>query len=171
MLWLKLLRSFFKALRASEHPNQIAGGFALGFAAGLLPGWPLQVWIIVFLLLLLNVNLSLAFAGAACAAALAWLLDPAIEPLGRWLLTGVAGLRPLWTTLYNQPLWLLTRFNNTTMMGAMAVGLALVPAVFFGLRALTKRYQNWLRDISENWRIMKWLRASRVFGFFSRLAG
>ncbi|MDH4274877.1 MAG: TIGR03546 family protein [Gammaproteobacteria bacterium] len=171
MFWIKLLRSFFKALRASEHPNQIAGGFALGFAVGLMPGWPLQVWLVVMLILLLNVNIGLAFAGAGIAAAFGWLLDPAIEPLGRWLLTGVDGLRPIWTAMYNSPVWLLTRFNNTTMMGTLAAALVLVPLVFFALRALTKRYQAWLRDASENWRIMKIIRASRVFGFFDRLMG
>lgn len=171
MFWLKLIRSFIRALRASEHPNQIAGGFALGFAAGFMPGWPLQVWLIVFFILLLNINVGMAFAGAGLAAALAWLFDPLIEPLGRTLLTQSENLRPIWIAMYNSPFWMLTRFNNTTMMGAFASSFIIVPLIFFGMRVLIKRYQTWLLQKIDGFRIVKWLRGSRVFIYIDRLVG
>ena len=64
MLIMKLIGKTLKALRDGATPGQIAGGFTLGLALGLFPGWPLQVLALFFLIRLLNVNIAISILGA-----------------------------------------------------------------------------------------------------------
>ena len=69
MFWLKIVGTFLKTLKEGATPSQIALGFVLGWAIGMVPGWPLQVWGLLLLLLILQANLGIALAAWALAAA------------------------------------------------------------------------------------------------------
>ena len=168
MVWLKILAKLLRVLKDGATPAQIALGFVLGWAIGMIPGWPVQVWLLVLLLLVLQANLSMAFVGMAVAAALSWIFDPALDALGGAVLTA-GPLQGLFTGLYNSPPWSLTRFNNTIVMGGMLVALvtgsALFPLVVRGVRWYRER----LLARMNKWRLVQLLKSSRLYGWYQRL--
>jgi uncharacterized protein (TIGR03546 family) len=169
MFWLKILAKLLRILKDGATPAQIALGFVLGWAIGMIPGWPVQVWLLVLPLLVLQANISMAFVGMVLAVALSWLLDPALDALGGAVL-GAGALQGLFTTLYNSPPWGLTRFNNTIVMGGVLVALvsggALFPLVVAGVRWYRER----LLARVDKWRIVKVLKGSRLYGWYQRLS-
>ena len=168
MLWLKLLGRVVNALNRGAAPWQIAGGMVLGFMLGLIPGWPLQCFLLLLVMFILNVNLTIAGVGAVLASASAWIFDPIIDRIGSWVLQ-MAALQGLWTSLYNWPPMGLTRFNNTVVMGAMIVGLvgAIVwfPVLIWAVQMYRATALRWL----EQQPIVRMLLHSRAFMIYQRI--
>jgi len=168
MIWLKIVARILRTLKEGATPAQIALGFVLGWAMGLIPGWPLQAWLLLLLLLVLQANIGIAFVGLALAAAVAWLFDPLLDALGAAVLQAGA-LQGLFTSLYNSPPWALTRFNNTVVMGAsvaaVVTAFALFPAVVVGV----KWYRTRLLERIAKWRVIGVLKQSRWLKWYFRL--
>jgi uncharacterized protein (TIGR03546 family) len=168
MLWFKIVGRILSTLKDGATPGQIAGGLLLGFAFGLIPGWPPQVWLVLALVLIVRVNLSMAIVGALVAAALGWLLDPLLDGLGALVLS-LGPLRGLFTTLFNAPPWALTRFNNTVMMGSMiaavAIGAGGYPLLVKGVRIYRERLLMRIQKL----RMVQLLMGSRLYGFYRKL--
>ncbi|MDH4246325.1 MAG: TIGR03546 family protein [Deltaproteobacteria bacterium] len=169
MFWMKIIGTFIKVLKDGATPNQIAAGFTLGFALGLIPGWPLQAIGLLFLIVLLNVNISMAFAGALLAKLTAFLLDPWLDSLGNWALS-LESLHGVYTTGFNNSFLMLSRFNNTLVMGAMVVMVVLFLPLFFGLRvgvvAFRERVQPWM----EKLRVVQLFQGSKFYGWYERVS-
>lgn len=169
MFWLQIASNFVKILREGQTPNQIAGGFALGTFIGLTPALTLQGLVIWLVILVLDVNLSAVFLSAALFALLGALLDPAFHDLGYYLLTGVNGLVPLWTNLYNAPIAPLTRFNNTIVLGSMVGALALFVPAFFLMRRFVVVYRATLgKKIATN-KLYKAIKQSTLIRWYERV--
>jgi uncharacterized protein (TIGR03546 family) len=168
MIWLKIIGKLIKTLKDGATPAQIALGIVLGWAIGLIPGWPLQVWLLVLALLLLQANIGMAFVGTAVAAALAWIFDPVLDALGGAVLTA-GPLQGLFTALYNSPPWGLTRFNNTAVMGATLFALVTAPALFPLLARGVVSYRVRVLPRLARLPIMKALLGTRVVGWYRRL--
>lgn len=168
MIWLKILARLITTLNEGATPRQIAGGLVLGFALGLMPGWPPQVWLVLVLVLILKVNLGMTLTGALLAAALAWIFDPLLDGLGAWVLQ-MDALQGLFTALYNSPPVALTRFNNTVMMGAfllaVAGGMVMFPLLVRGVKVYRERF---LAAFAQ-FRIVKFAKGSRFFGWYRKL--
>ena len=168
MIWLKIVARILRTLKEGATPAQIALGFVLGWAIGLIPGWPVQVWALLLILLVLQANIGIAFVGAGIAAALAWLLDPVLDALGAAVLQAGA-LRGLFTTLYNSPPWALTRFNNTVVMGASVAAVVTAIALFPAVVAGVKWYRERLLERIAKWRVITVLKQSRWLKWYFRL--
>jgi uncharacterized protein (TIGR03546 family) len=170
MFWLKLLGRVINALNKGADPWQIAGGLVLGFALGLIPGWPVQAFALLLFMFIVNVNLTFAGIGAVLASALAWLFDPVIDRIGGWLLEDVAGLQGVFTQWYNYPPMGLTRFNNTVVMGATVVGVigAIVwfPILVWAVRVYRERVLTWAQQL---W-IMRIITGSKAFHWYLRIS-
>ncbi len=169
MFFLDFIARIFRLLNSAASPAQLAGGFTLGFMLGLTPGWPLHTLVLLLIIILFNVNLSMSILGAATAVGLAWLLDPWIEQLGYYLLVDVPTLQVYWTTMYNDTVALLTRFNNTVVMGSLALSLILALPMFLLTVWLIKRYRDTLLTRIQTWRIAKYIRSTRVFQIYEKL--
>jgi len=153
-VWLRLLQDLVDALQNGRHPTGLAGAAALGLFMGLVPGWPLQVLLAGAILLLFDFELTLAGLALLAGAALGWLLDPALDAAGAWLL-GHPALQDLWTALYGQAPWRLTRFHNSVVLASTLLGLALILPLHLALAALLRRYlDTWRRRLG----ILRWLR-------------
>ena len=168
MFWLKIVAKILNTLKEGATPAQIALGFVLGWAIGLVPGWPVQVWLLLLVLLVLQANLTMALVGAAIAAALAWVFDPLLDALGAAVLQA-GSLQGLFTRLYNSPPWSLTRFNNTVVMGAsvaaVVTAIVLFPLIVRGVRAYRER----LLARIDTLRIVQVLKGTKLFGLYRRL--
>lgn len=131
---LRLLRDVFLALQGGSDPRHLAAGFALGAALGLVPKGNLFAASFFLLFFFLRADKGMAFFSAALFTPLAYALDGPAHRLGLALLKAPA-LQGLWTALYDLPIVPLTRFNNTVVLGNLAVSLLLfVPLYLLGLR-------------------------------------
>lgn len=168
MIWLRILARLLNTLKEGATPAQIALGFVLGWALGLIPGWPVQVWLLLLLLLVLQANLSMAIVGWTLAVVLAWLFDPWLDALGEAVLRAEA-LRGLFTALYNSPPWALTRFNNTVVMGASVTAVVSAVVLFPLLTRGVVAYRERLLARLDSFRIVQALKGTRLFGLYRRL--
>ncbi|HEX9844338.1 MAG TPA: TIGR03546 family protein [bacterium] len=172
MLALKFIGWILKALKEGPTPRQLAGGIVLGFALGTIPGWPLQVWLLLLLVLILQVNLSMVMLGAALGSLVGLLVDPLYDAVGGWLLR-MDALAGVWTSLYNSPPWGLTRFNNTVVMGSFVVSVLVAivafPLLAWGVRMYRERFLARVGKFKVVQMIAGSRWGSRLFGFYQRL--
>jgi uncharacterized protein (TIGR03546 family) len=141
MFLLKPLRYLAKALAAQDSPKQLAAGFALGLAAGLIPKTSLLAHLALVGLCLTTANLGAGYAAAFLAPLATPLTDRIADPLGRFLLVELEALGPLWTFLYNLPVVPWTAFNNTIVLGSTALGLLIAYPAYRLSEPLFARYQ------------------------------
>jgi uncharacterized protein (TIGR03546 family) len=139
-LILQQIFNFFKLLNSETGHNQIAAGLALGFVMGLSPTLSLQTFLVFLIIFLFRVQAGAAFLSAFFFKFVGYLLDPVVDPLGRWVLE-LPSLRPLFVELYNMPIIPLTRFNNSIVMGSGVLALALSPVLFIISRQLILKYR------------------------------
>jgi uncharacterized protein (TIGR03546 family) len=168
MIWLKLLGRVINALNKGAAPWQIAGGMVLGFMLGLIPGWPLQCFLLLLVMFILNVNLTIAGVGAVLASASAWIFDPIVDRIGGGVLE-MGALQGFWGGLYNWPPMGLTRFNNTVVMGATLLGIvgAIIwfPILIWAVRVYRATVLQWL----DRQPIVRMLLHSRAFTVYQRI--
>jgi uncharacterized protein (TIGR03546 family) len=169
MFWLQLLKNFIQILRSGQTPRQIAGGFALGAAVGLMPFLTLQgllLWLVIFIL---DVNLSAAFLSLTLFALVAYLVDPLLHTLGYFFLTDIASLHALWTSLYNAPIAPLTRFNNTIVMGSFLCSFILFLPIYFGMKRFVLAYRAHLGATIEKWKIYQLISTSAPVRWYEKI--
>jgi uncharacterized protein (TIGR03546 family) len=128
-LILQQIFGFFRLLNSETGHNQIAAGVALGLVLGLSPTLSLQTLLVFLLIFLFRIQAGAAILSAFFFKFAGYLLDPVVDPLGRWVLEQ-QNLRPLFIELYNMPIVPFTRFNNSIVMGSGVLALALAPFSF-----------------------------------------
>lgn len=172
LVWLVLqLQSLIEALHSKDTPRKIAAGFALGSLGGWVPFNLIYSTLILMLLYFLNVNMGFGLIGMAVITIFSYFLDPWAGMLGHWLLTGVPSLTPLWTSLFNMPIFPYTRFNNTVMLGSVVISFILVLPVYYLAKWGVLQYRARWKDKLEDLRIFRWVKASKVFTWWSRVKG
>lgn len=141
-----LTRFFLRVVTHERSPRQVGLAIALGVVIGLVPKINLIALGLIFLLFALRINI---LAGLLTAAVFSWvglLIEPALDHLGRCVLTLVP-LQGLFAWLYELPYAPWTAFNNTVVMGALFLGaLQFYPTYRFVVRHVEKRmgtYQEW----------------------------
>ncbi len=168
MILIELLARIVSALRSAATPRQVAGGFMIGMAIGLIPSALLDVLLFV-VLILINVNLASGLLAAVVFGLLAYLLDPLFHTLGYQLLAGVRPLRPFWTALYNTPFVPFSGYNNTVVMGSLIVTLLLVYPAFMFVRIGVVRYRERYEPVVSRWPITRVIQHSMLYRWYERL--
>ena len=171
MFGLQQITRLLRLLNQGQSPAQLSLALVLGLWAGLIPGWPLQVLLLVLIIGMLNINISMAIMGGLIGASLGWLIDPQLDQLGGWLLEDVAVFEPLWTALYNSPAPLLTRFNNTVVIGATLAGGLSAIVGFFILRRLIELYRERVLTTMQRFKIVQLLKGSRLIQLLQHMDG
>lgn len=172
MLALKFIGWILKAMKEGPTPGQLAGGILLGFITGLIPGWPVQVWVLILLILILKVNLSMVIVGWSAGILCGLIIDPLLDAVGGWLLQ-MEPLQGMWTAMYNSPPWGLTRFNNTVVMGSLVVGVISAIIAFPILTWAVRAYRTRVVARFNQFKIVQMVTGSRwgsrLIGFYRRL--
>src|SRR5438445_8215558 len=114
-----------KHLHSDDTPGQVAAGLALGAILGLTPLLNLHNVVVLILIIMLRVSFSGALLGWLVFTPLGFAFDPLFDALGHRLLLETPALNGVWTTLYNTPVVPLTNFNNTVVLGSLAVAVGL----------------------------------------------
>jgi len=164
---IKFLLKFLKVLEKEATPKGIAGGVVLGSFLGLAPLFSGHNLVVIALVFLLNINVASAIFGWGLFRLLRLIIDPISDALGYSVLTADS-LEGIWTTLYNTAPFATSGFNNTIVMGGLIISLALALPLFFGMKAFVPYYREHMMERVNNWKIIRWLRMSKVFMWFSR---
>ncbi len=169
MFPIQLIAKLFKILRSGDSPNQIAVGFAMGMIIGLTPLFTFHNLVVFFFAIILNVNLAMVFFSFALFGALAWILDPVFHNLGFFLLVDMAGLKPLWTALYNFPVIALSRYNNTVVTGSFAAALILFIPVFFFAKYFVFYYREHIDAKFQKLKIVQMIKGSKFYTAYEKI--
>ena len=163
---LKIIQSLIRALNSEGTPGQIATGIAVGSALGLTPLLNLHNLLIVAAIALLNLSVPGAIVGWLLSVPFGFLLDPLFDQIGRWLLLDVLPLVPLWTTIYNAPVFALANLNNSVVLGSL-VGWAIlaVPIYYLG-RYGVGRYREKVYPKLAKLKLFRAIRASKLFNVY-----
>ncbi|MCJ7748215.1 MAG: TIGR03546 family protein [Desulfobacterales bacterium] len=157
-----------RIIHSETDPRQISLGFALGMIPGLTPLTSLHNLLVLLAILFFRVNIGAAMLSWGVFKILAYALDPLFHQIGLFLLTGVAFLQGLWTTLYNAPLVPYTRFNNSIVMGSLVFSLLAFYPVYWGGRFIVVKYRETLMERFNRLRIVQVFRASDLYKWYSR---
>ncbi|HBL17131.1 MAG: hypothetical protein A2X36_04510 [Elusimicrobia bacterium GWA2_69_24] len=161
---LKPLRFLAKGLAGMDSASQLAAGFALGMAVGLIPKSSLFSHLGLILLCLVQVNLAAAYGAVALFAVLSPLFDPASHAIGSLLLIRTQALQPLWSSLYNLPIVPWTEFNNTVVLGSLLLGAALAYPVYRLSIPFFERYRETFGARLRKFKLVKLLLGAEVAG-------
>lgn len=162
MFFIKILKKIIKALGSESSPNQLALGFALGMVLGLTPFWNIHNLLLIFLVAIIRVNIGTVFLGLGIFGVIAPLLDNFFHSFGLKILKA-GSLQGMWETLYDNTFFVLTRFNNTILMGSLVFSIIIFIPVYFGFRVFSKFYKEKLHPKVEKWKITKLLKGSKIF--------
>ncbi|HTN76481.1 MAG TPA: TIGR03546 family protein [Pirellulaceae bacterium] len=142
---LRPLTSLLMAMLEEESAALLAASLTFGMLLGFIPKDNLLAVALGVMLLALRFNLTIATTSAAVFSAIAVVLDPIADALGRAVLTHPQ-LDHFWSTLYELPLAPWTRFHNTVVMGSLLLALALATPVYLSTRYLIVQYRPWLHE-------------------------
>ena len=154
---IKLLR----VLSTETAPIQVSTGFALAMIAGLTPLLSLHNLFVIFLLLIFRINIAAFLLGLVFFSGIAYLLDPSFHQLGNSILNN-PNLNDLWTGMYNISIWRISGFNNTIVMGSLAISLlAFIPLLILS-NTLIKHYRSHLLVYLNNSWLFRFVKSSKI---------
>ena len=167
MFVIKLIKKLLKALKSASSPSQLAWGFALGMILGLTPFKNLHNAVILIVIVLVKVNIGSAILGYLIFSGIAYLLDPVFHSLGYYLLSDVAFLQGLWSSLYNIPAVVFTKYNNTVVLGSFISSIILLVPVYFGFKKFVYLYREKIDPYIQKLKIVKVLKGTKLYKVFS----
>lgn len=160
-LALRPVRPIARAVLANNSPRQIAAGLMLGMMLGLLPKGNLTAVALVVLLLGLRVNQPVALVGVAVFTWWAALVDGFAHQLGSALLVWPP-LRELHEVLYATAIGPLFGWNNTVVVGQLAIGLYLAIPVYWTAYHIVSKVQTPLGEWWMHYKATRRLHAAEI---------
>tara|TARA_R110002096_G_scaffold303080_1_gene498009 strand:+ start:6245 stop:6766 length:522 start_codon:yes stop_codon:yes gene_type:complete len=165
MLLLKYIAKLLKELSSEAEPSQLAGGFILGMIIGLTPVMSLHNLLIVVLILVLKVNIGMAILSFAVFSGVAYLADPAFHAFGVWMLEN-ENFKGLWTSMYDNEWFAMTRFYNTVVLGSFVAAVILCVPMFPLTMVGIKQYRVHIHAKVQKLKIVKALKGSKIYSIY-----
>ena len=166
---LTILAKIFKTLNSETEPFQISLALSFAMIAGLTPLWSLHNILVLLLVLILRINLTTFMLGWLGFSGVAYVLDPLFHVFGLHILTNNS-LHGLWTALYNSPLWRLTNYNNSILMGSLVISLGLFVPLFFLSNLVISKYREHILAWVMKSRIVQVLKASKFYSIYQSVS-
>jgi uncharacterized protein (TIGR03546 family) len=159
--FLRPVRLLAQALTSHDSPRQVAWGFVLGMAIGLMPKGNLLLIALTVLLCALRVNKPAGMMAVGLFSLLGFALDGLAHHLGAVVLLW-APARPLHVWLYELPLgpWLGT--NNTVVIGQLLISLYFAFPAYYLAHQFASRIQPRINKWLLRYRIIRWLRGAEL---------
>ena len=120
MFTLKLLRKIGKILRGGATTREITLGFMLGMMWGLIPGFNLAQFLMLFLVLLLNANFGFMLMGLLVGTLACYGLSPLTFEIGYVLISSLQGL---FTSLHNTAVVAWVGLDSYCLVGGVPLGI------------------------------------------------
>lgn len=165
---LTVLAKLLKLLNSDTNPAQLALAVCFGLSIGLMPGFSALLLVLFILVCVIKANLTLFLLVWGIFEGVAYVFDPLIHQLGYWVLTQPS-LSTFFTELLNSSVWTLAAINNTLVMGAALVILALWLPVFFLVKVLVVKYRSNIQRLIEKFKIVQMLKGSKFFKLYQEL--
>ncbi|MDG1808880.1 MAG: DUF2062 domain-containing protein [Pirellulaceae bacterium] len=137
-------------------------GLAAGMLIGVLPKDSILPWILAICLTLTTANLLIAALAAAVFTVMSQFWDALAHSIGGMILAH-DDLEWFWVVLYETPFMPWTRFNNTVVMGNLALGIiCCVPLYLLGCQIFNNcgtailrlirgnRFTGWMTGLNED---------------------
>ncbi len=166
---LTILAKIFKTLNSETEPFQISLALSFAMIAGLTPLWSLHNILVLLLVLILRINLTTFMLGWLGFSGVAYVLDPLFHVFGLHILTNNS-LHGLWTALYNSPLWRLSNYNNSILMGSLVISLGLFVPLFFLSNLVISKYREHILAWVMKSRIVQVLKASKFYSIYQSVS-
>ena len=167
---IRLLAKLLKVLNSEAEPGQISLALCLGMVAGLTPLMSLHNLIVLLLALIIRVNLSAFILGTLFFSGVAYAIDPVFHTIGLKVL-GAGSLEGVFTSMYNNPVMRVARFNNTIVMGSLVSSvIAFVPVAFI-LNILIRKYREHVLTWIRKTRVMQMLTGSKFYSIYQTVTG
>lgn len=163
---LKYIAKLLKALASEASPAQIAGGFILGMVIGLTPLFSIHNLVIVFLIIILKVNIGMAILSFLIFSGIAYLADPAFHNFGTWLLEKDS-LQAMWTSMYDNEFWAITKFYNTVVLGSFLIASALCIPMFPLAQVGVVQYRKHIHERVMKTKVMKWMKGTKLYSIYN----
>ena len=167
---LRMIAKVLKVLNSETDPGQISLALCFAMIIGLTPFLSLHNLLVVFLVLLLRVNLSAFILGWGFFSGVAYLLDPLFSWIGLKVLTAYI-LEGFWTALYDITFCRLAKFNNSIVMGSLLFSLIFFIPIFLLSNMLIRRYREHVLSWVRKTRIMRALKANRLYTLYQAASG
>ena len=171
LVLVKFLAKILSILNGEISPRQIAAGFAFGALMGLIPIQGLLPLFLLFIGFLININIPMMFVGTAVFKIISFFIDPLANQIGFQLLVNVAGLKDLWTTLYNAPVFPYSLYNNTIVLGSLIVGLILLFPLYWLASKGVVSYRTTFRERILKLKVVQVFKASSLYKFYLTYKG
>jgi len=160
-----------KLINSETGKWQIAFGFAFGMLLGLAPGFGLHTVFVLFLACIFRINLGALFLGWAFFGIVALPFDKLFHQFGYYLLVKIDSLHGAWTAYYNMPIMPWSKFNNTVMMGSLAIAkISFIPFLIL-CSFLVDKYRDTVREKIKKSKIFKALKATKIYGLYKKWEG
>lgn len=129
LFFIKIYRTFRRALSQRKYPHQLAWAIAFGLLLGLIPHGNLLAVATVVLILCLRLNHAAMGLTAIGVTYLAPRMDPYSHRVGQYVLDN-AQVHQAVTNAWSWPLVPWTDINNTIVVGSFLIGVALLIPTF-----------------------------------------
>ena len=166
---IRIIAKFFKVLNSEGDPGQISAAFCLAMIAGFTPVSTPHNLLVLFGALLFRVNLSGFILGFGLFSGIAYILDPLFSAIGLGVLKA-GPLEGLWTAMYNSALWRIENFNNSIVMGSLVVCAVLIVPLYMLSNRLILKYRVHVLDWVDKLKIVKALKASKIYDAYQAIA-
>ncbi len=166
LILLKYIAKLLKALASEASPAQIARGFVLGMIIGLTPIMSVHNLVIVVLIIILKVNAGMAILSFLIFSGVAYLADPAFHSFGTWLLEK-ENLQAMWTTMYDNEFWAITKFYNTVVLGSFLIAVALCIPMFPIAQVGVVQYRKHIHEKVMKTKAAKWLKGTKLYSIYN----
>lgn len=166
-LILKQIYNFLKLLNSDTETTPLALGLTLGLILGFAPFLSIQTLLVLLILFVFRIQMGAAFLSAFFFKLVAYMFDTPAHYLGQSILEAEP-LRPLFTTMYNIPLVPFTRFNNSIVMGSLAVSVILAPFAYFIFKALIIKYRLLVVARIRGTKFWKALTATKLYDWYAK---
>lgn len=165
---LKFLHKIVSLLHSETAPSQLAGGAAFGMIVGLTPLMSLHNLVIFLIVCLFRVNFSMFFLNLGIFSVLAFALDPVFDRLGYWILADWTWARSFFVDITSGAIWPFFRFNNTIVMGSLALSLIMFIPFMILLMYLIRLYRRTWREKLRNAPWVIALRATPIYNLYTK---
>lgn len=168
-LIMRYFAKLLKALASEASPGQIAGGIILGMIIGLTSFFSFHNLLIVVLILVLKVNIGMALLSFMVFSGVAFLADPLFHSLGGWILE-LESMQQIWTNMYNNEWWALTKFYNTVVMGSFMTALVLCIPAFPLLKYGVVQYRKHIHARVQKWKVVQAFKSTNFYSIYQTVS-